>query len=140
MLQGYISCEPVVRIRKEALEGGETEYILCLKTGGGIVRNELEIRISEEEFDAAAGMIGYPLIGKLRRTYQLKEGLKLEVSLVDSGAPTEFMYAEIEYGTEEQARNWTPDKDGLTDYLSEDVSEQPGQSMSDYWRETRWKK
>ena len=31
MRQGYISVRPTVRIREEALKGGETAYILCFK-------------------------------------------------------------------------------------------------------------
>ncbi len=35
MRQGYISVQPTVRIREEALTGGSTDYILCFKSAGG---------------------------------------------------------------------------------------------------------
>ena len=73
MRQGYLSCEPVVRIREEAMTGGATEYVLCFKKGQGIVRSELEIRISKEEFTSIEEMIALPLIRKVRRTYLLPD-------------------------------------------------------------------
>ena len=42
MRQGYISVRPTVRIREEALTGGETKYILCFKSGSGLAREEIE--------------------------------------------------------------------------------------------------
>ena len=38
MRQGYISVQPTVRIREEALTGGSTDYILCFKSAGGLAR------------------------------------------------------------------------------------------------------
>ena len=32
MRQGYISVQPTVRIREEALTGGSTDYILCFRS------------------------------------------------------------------------------------------------------------
>ena len=73
----------------------------------------------------------------MRRIYQLPEGLELEVNLVDEGLPTEFMYAEVEFANEEQARAWDPAQCGLGEYLVDDVTEKPGQSMSAFWERTR---
>ena len=42
MRQGYISVQPTVRIREEALTGGSTDYILCFKSGSGLAREEIE--------------------------------------------------------------------------------------------------
>ena len=101
------------------------------------MREEIEIEISKEEFGRLSGLIGLPLIRKVRRIYQLPGDLALEVNLVDEGLPTEFMYAEIEYSSELQARSWDPSSCGLGDYLTDDVTEQPGQSMSAFWARTR---
>ena len=73
----------------------------------------------------------------VRRTYALKDGLRLEVSHVDEGLPTEFWYAEIEFPDEKTARTWNPCTDGLGEYLCEEVSEMPGSSMGEYWEQTR---
>ena len=138
MRQGYISVRPTVRIREEALTGGETKYILCFKSGSGLAREEIEREIDKELFTRLEEkIIGKPLIGKLRRSYQLPDGLVLEVNHVDEGQPTEFWYAEVEYPTVEAARAWRPEAVGLAAYLNDDVTDQPGQSMGAYWEQTR---
>ncbi len=91
MRQGYISVRPTVRIREEALKGGETAYILCFKSGSGLAREEIERPIDKKLFDELeTKIIGKPLIGKIRRSYQLPDGLVLEVNHVDEGQPTAF--------------------------------------------------
>ena len=82
-------------------------------------------------------IIGKPLIPKLRRSYTLPDGSVLEVNHVDEGQPTEFWYAEVEYPTVEAALAWQPESCGLGDYLKDEVTNQPGQSMGEYWVETR---
>ena len=82
-------------------------------------------------------IIGKPLIPKLRRSYTLPDGSVLEVNHVDEGQPTEFWYAEVEYPTVESALAWQPESCGLGDYLKDEVTNQPGQSMGAYWVQTR---
>ena len=127
MRQGYISVRPTVRIREEAL-----------KSGGGLAREEIERSIDKELFEELEHkIIGKPLIPKLRRSYTLPDGSVLEVNHVDEGQPTEFWYAEVEYPTVEAALAWQPESCGLGAYLSDEVTGQPGQSMGEYWVETR---
>ena len=42
-----------------------------------------------------------------------------------------------EYPTVEAALAWQPESCGLGDYLKDEVTNQPGQSMGEYWVETR---
>lgn len=137
MRQGYITTAPTVRIREEAEVNGKTEYILCFKSSGTLARKEIEIAISRDKFEELEDLIGLPLIPKVRRTYQLSDGHHLEVNHVDEGLPSEFWYAEVEFRTEDEARSWNPDEAGLSDYLSNEVTNQPGQSMGAYWLVTR---
>ena len=138
MRQGYISVQPTVRIREEAKTDGPTRYILCFKSAGGLAREEIEQPIEKELFDQlAARIIAKPLIEKLRRTYLLPDGCHLEVNNVDAGQPGAFWYAEIEYPTVTAARQWDPAPCGLSGYLSDEVTGQPGQSMGAYWERTR---
>ena len=139
MRQGYISVRPTVRIREEAMSGGSTEYVLCFKSGAGLVRKEIEMSIPKDKFLELEDLIGLPMIPKLRRTYALPDGLKLEVNHVDEGLPTEFWYAEIEYTSEEQAKSWDASSFSpvLADYLNDDVTQQPNQTMGAYWVVTR---
>lgn len=140
MRQGYICTRPTVRIREEAKTGGSTDYILCFKSPGsadGLSREEIEIPVSKEHFEQLERLIGIPLIKKVRRTWLLPDGLHLEVNLVDEGLPSEFMYAEIEFSSEQQAREWDPSSAGLSQYLDDDVTGQPGQTMGAFWTATR---
>ena len=137
MRQGYISVHPTVRIREEAEKDGPVQYILGFKSSGVLSRKEIEFPISKEQFAQLEDLIGIPLIPKSRRLYQLPDGLRLEVNLVDEGMETEFMYAEIEYESEEQAMAWLPSTPWLAAYLNDDVTDDPGQTMGAYWVATR---
>ena len=141
MRQGYISVYPTVRIRQEISENGTAGHILCFKSAGGLSRKEIEMDITKDKFLELEDLIGLPLIPKVRRTYALPDGLKLEVNHVDEGLPTEFWYAEIEYSTVSQAKEWDASKISplLAEYLDDDVTEQPGQTMGAYWITTRLK-
>ena len=138
MRQGYISVAPTVRIREEAKTGGETAWILCFKSAGGLAREEIERPIDQALFDElAAKIIAKPLIEKVRRTYLLPDGRHLEVNHVDAGQPGAFWYAEVEYPTVAEAKAWTPAPAALAAYLADEVTGQPGQSMGAYWARTR---
>ena len=137
MRQGYISVRPTVRIREEAKTGGEADWVLCFKSAGGLAREEIERPIDKALFDdLAAKIIARPLIEKVRRTYLLPDGNRLEVNQVDAGQPGAFWYAEIEYPTVEAARAWAPGPE-VAGYLACEVTGQPGQSMGAYWERTR---
>ena len=113
---------------------------LCplLQVGRRAAREEIERDINEALFrDLETKIVAKPLIPKLRRSYRLPDGAVLEVNHVDEGQPTEFWYAEVEYPTVEAARSWQPEAVGLADYLRDEVTDQPGQSMGAYWVQTR---
>ena len=137
MRQGYITTRPTVRIRSEA-SGDVTEYVLCFKGAAGpdgLAREEIETNIAPELFAKLEAFIGRPLIEKEQRRYSLPGGLTLEVNQVDRGQPGEFFYAEVEFPTREAALAWQPGE--LGEYLSDEVTGKPGQSMAAYWNETR---
>lgn len=137
MRQGYITTRPTVRIRSEA-SGDVTEYVLCFKGAAGpdgLAREEIETNIAPELFAKLEAFVGRPLIEKEQRRYDLPGGLTLEVNQVDRGQPGEFFYAEVEFPTREAALAWQPGE--LGEYLSDEVTGKPGQSMAAYWTETR---
>lgn len=131
--QGYIATRPVVRIR-EAVQAGNTQYILCFKGEGTLVREEIETPLDEATFRKLERFIGKPLVTKEFKTYRLPGGELLEVSLVDKGLATQFYYAEVEFPTVEAARAFVPPA-GLG--LLEEWTEDARFSMSGYWNETR---
>ena len=137
MRQGYITTRPTVRIRSEA-SGDVTEYVLCFKGAAGpdgLAREEIETNIDLELFAKLEAFVGRPLIEKEQRRYALPGGLTLEVNQVDRGQPGEFFYAEVEFPTKEAALAWQPGE--LGEYLSDEVTGKPGQSMAAYWTEPR---
>lgn len=137
MRQGYITTRPTVRIRSEA-SGDVTEYVLCFKGAAGPDgpgREEIETNIDLELFAKLEAFVGRPLIEKEQRRYALPGGLTLEVNQVDRGQPGEFFYAEVEFPTKEAALAWQPGE--LGEYLSDEVTGKPGQSMAAYWTKTR---
>lgn len=137
MDQGYLTVQPTVRIRREALQGGATALVLCFKGSGTLSREEIETDIDETLFARLEHLIGKPLIRKERRDYPLPGGLTLEVNCVDPGQPTGFWYAEVEFATEAQALAWDPAAAGLGDYLADECTGRPGASMGEYWERTR---
>ena len=136
MEQGYVAVRPTVRIRRESVVGGETHLVLCFKGEGTLSREEIETDIDPELYEKLKKLIGKPMILKTQRRYALPGGLTLEVNLVDEGQPGCFWYAEVEFETEAQAQAWKPEG-ALAEYLNDEVTGQPGQSMGAYWAVTR---
>ena len=125
--QGYISSEPVVRIRKKETATG-VGYRLCFKSKGTLVRTEVEMDLTAEKFDALSTLLEVPLIRKDFRVYALEDGRRLECSLVDKGAPAAFYYAEVEFNSEQDANAFVPPS-----FLGEEKTEDPTFTMSHYW-------
>lgn len=136
MDQGYFAVRPAVRVRREALESGPCQYIVCFKGKGGLVREEIELPVNEAQYQSLAGMLSGPMIRKEQRRYPLPGGLTLEVNQVDPDLDTGFFYAEVEFPDEEAARTWNPPEE-LHAYLSRETTGQPGESMAAYWERTR---
>lgn len=112
--QGYLSLEPdgiEVRLRKK----GETHY-LTAKRGRGSARDEREVKLTPEQFDAL-----WPITSgrRLRKTrYDIPYGPFTVELDVYSGINEGFAVAEVEFRDEETMAAFTP-----PDWLGEDVSE-----------------
>lgn len=130
--QAYLSINPEVRIRRNVVDGHDMAYYLAIKSGGELVRQEVELHISKDHFEALAQMVTQPFILKDFCIYQLPNGLELECSHVDEGRATEFMYAEVEFPSVEAAQSFVP----LPNFI-EDVTKNPAYKMKNYWRRTR---
>ncbi len=74
MQQGYISVQPTVRIREEALTGGSTDYILCFKSAGVWHGRRSSAASTKNCLCSWKKIIGKPLIKKVRRSYRLPDG------------------------------------------------------------------
>ena len=130
--QAYLSIDPEVRIRRNVVNGQDKAYYLAIKSGGKLVRKEIELHITKEQFYALAEIVEHPFVLKDFRIYQLTDELDLECSLVDKGSNTEFMYAEIEFPSVDAAQSFQP----LPIFI-QDVTDNPAYKMKNYWRRTR---
>lgn len=134
--QGYTSLNIETRIRKKVNKNtGETSYKITFKSDGDILRDEVEIPILEKDYYELKEMIEYEFITKDYKKYKLNDNLVLEVSVVDKGTSTEFMYAEIEFKTLEKQKNFEQ-----TEYLRIDVTKDKNYKMKNYWKATRLNK
>jgi CYTH domain-containing protein len=131
--QGYLCHEPVVRIRRSS-SGGVDKYKLCFKGKGTLVRTEMEMDLTAEQYAQLYDLLPEATVKKEFRTYALDNGLVLECSHVDPGEETSFFYAEVEFPSEEAAQNFVP-----PDFLGRDVTEDPSFTMSHYAKVKREK-
>lgn len=127
--QGYLTLEPQVRIRRMEYANGAVTHILCIKGKGTLSRTEVETELSASQYSELKALLDRRMITKDYRKYQLDNGLILECSLVNEGYPEEFMYAEIEFDSEEQAMAYKPDS-----FLGEELTYSDSYRMSALWR------
>ncbi|MFQ9916058.1 MAG: hypothetical protein ACLRWQ_06360 [Flavonifractor plautii] len=90
MDQGYFAVRPAIRIRREAVLGGETRYVLCFKGGAGLAREEVEVDVDEGRYLRLMAMLSGPMIEKEQRRYLSPGGLTLEVNQVDPALESGF--------------------------------------------------
>ncbi len=124
--QGYLSTSPEVRIRS-CVGDGEDSCRLTVKGEGDLVRKEVEVELTREQFESLRELLDRPLIRKDFRVYRLGD-CKLECSCVDPGTPDSFMYAEVEFDSESAAERFVP-----PDYLTEEVTYKSEYRMKSYW-------
>ena len=100
--QGYLSTNPVVRIRRS-----NDRYILTYKGKGLMVREEYNLPLNEESFTHLKEKIDGLLIQKRRYLIPLAEKYTIELDVF--AAPFEGLWlAEVEFPSEEQANAFTP--------------------------------
>ena len=114
--QGYISQDPVVRIRQL-----DNDYILTIKSRGLMKRTEIEKPLTNEEFGELSDMVTGNVIRKRRYILPLTEYPALKVELdVFEGIFEGLILAEVEFPDTEIARSFN-----APDYLKLDVTDNP---------------
>jgi CYTH domain-containing protein len=103
--QGYVALLPEIRIRQI----GERHFRLTVKRGAGLVREEWETEISQQEFDHLADRLcpGTCMIEKRRYKIPLADGLVAELH-VNTGHLSGFNYVEVEFSDVEGAKKFVP--------------------------------
>ena len=106
IVQGYISTEPVIRLRKQ-----DDEHFLtvkkAVKDGGGMVNQEFETAITQAQFYELWKKVGAAVLFKQRYLKPLNDGLIAEID-VFSGNLTGLMLIEVEFPDVESAQMFTP--------------------------------
>lgn len=109
--QGYLCAEPVVRIRRQ-----DADYYLTYKSKGLMVREEYNLPLTEAAYLHLREKADGILIQKTRYLIPLTDDLTIELD-VFHGAHEGLLLAEVEFPSEEAARDFTP-----PDWFGEDVT------------------
>ncbi len=108
--QGYLSVNPVVRVRKE-----DNEYYLTYKGKGMMAREEYNLPLNKDSYEHLIKKADGNIISKKR--YLIPLG-KYTIELDEFKAPFAPLYlAEVEFPTIEEANSFTP-----PDWFTEDVT------------------
>ena len=110
---------------------------LTIKVGNGLVRDEAEILLTEEQ----AEMLLRNVTGQyIEKYFTICEdpatGLIFEYSYVDPDDATGFRYAEVEFPCERAAEEYVLPKQ-VQDCIDREVTGQDYWQMKNYWRRTR---
>lgn len=124
--QFYVSTRPEVRLRHNP--ASNEPFRITIKGEGTLSREEIETKISENFYNQVKEFVGKSPIKKDYSIFNCG-GYPLAVSVVDDGA---FIYAEVEFESEEQARYFQLPIDDAVE-----VTENTEYKMKNYWLRTR---
>lgn len=130
--QGYVSVNPEVRIRKAVDKNtGREEFRMTIKGDGDLTRNEIETNITSDFYYDTVDFLEVNMIVKDYKKYKVGPW-KLEVACVDPGTDRAFYYGEIEFPTEQDARDFV-----VPSYLGREITFNDEYKMKNYWKRTR---
>lgn len=109
--QGYLSVNPVVRIRRS-----NDSYVLTYKGNGLMVREEYNLPLTKEAFAHLRTKIDGRLIQKRRYLIPYQEKYTIELDIFE-GSLAPLLLAEVEFETEDEANNFIP-----PEWFGEDVT------------------
>jgi len=101
--QGYVVTDASNEVRVRAK--GEN-YYLTIKQGSGLSRNEVEMAISEDQFNTLWGLTVNKRIEKVRYDYQAPASL-IEIDIYNNGL-SPLKVAEVEFSSVEESRHFIP--------------------------------
>lgn len=109
--QGYISTEPVLRIRQK-----NDKYFFTFKGKGFLKRKEIEQEITKTEFENLLKKVEGNIIEKTRYIYPLKNNLFAEIDVFEKPFK-DICIVEVEFKSLEDAKNFTP-----PDWFGQDIT------------------
>ncbi len=109
--QGYLSTEPVVRIRRQ-----DDEFILTYKSKGHMVREEYNLPLTSSSYEHLRSKIDGRLITKKRYLLPYNKELTIELDIFE-GDLSPLIMAEVEFPDEDTANGFVP-----PEWFGEDVT------------------
>ena len=115
--QGYLCIQPVVRIRQS-----DDRYVLTYKNRKGLSQDyalqcqEIEVDLTKEAFFHLLNKVDDNIIEKTRYMIPMEDDLIIELD-VFQGKLSGLYFAEVEFRTEEEAKNFKK-----PDWFGDDVS------------------
>lgn len=100
--QAYLCTDPVVRVRRS-----DDDFTLTYKSRGLMIREEYNLPLTAESYEHLKAKADGNIITKRRYRIPLPEELTIELD-VFLGAFEGLLLAEVEFGSEEQARAFVP--------------------------------
>jgi hypothetical protein len=135
--QFYLSVNPEVRLRKKATYPKVLnskiyiDYIITVKGDGNLTRSETENHVTKLFYDDCLELIGDKNTIK-KDYYRYFDGKHtVEISNVDNGT---FIYAEVEFKSEEEALAYTFP---YSDLVITEITDNENYKMKNYWDKTR---
>jgi CYTH domain-containing protein len=102
IIQGYISIDPVIRMRQIA-----DSYFLTVKSHGHMVREELELPLTADQFSSLWSKLECPPIEKTRYFIPLENHLIAELDIYEASLEG-LITIEVEFCSEEEALSFMP--------------------------------
>lgn len=112
--QGYLSTNPVVRIRRS-----NEDYYLTYKGKGLMVREEYNLPLTAESFEHMLPKIDGILIDKIRYLIPLEDGHTAELDIFQ-GKLAPIRLVEVEFASVEEAESFV-----APDWFGDDVTHSP---------------
>ncbi len=102
--QGYLSTDPVIRIRRS-----NDSFRLTVKSDGLLAREEFEIALTPEQYQRLSAKVEGTFLTKTRYRIPCSEDPKLTIELdLFHGALEGLVYAEVEFDSVEAADRFNP--------------------------------
>lgn len=128
--QSYLATgEEEVRIRKSVVEGN-TQYLLTIRKGRGITRNNFEMEISEDTYLQLLKGVKNRVLSKTRSKVPLGNNV-VDVDVYHHLQFDNLIIIEIEFESEEEARAFIPPH-----WFGQEVTDDPSYTNQHLWENT----
>ncbi len=117
--QGYLSINPVLRVRRE-----EDDYFVTYKGRGKLLREEYNLPLTEEAYEHLISKADGTVIKKRRYFIPLDNDLVIELDIFE-GNLSPLKIAEVEFSSEEEAMAFEP-----PDWFGREVTDEEKYSNS----------